>query len=117
MKLLLCITCNQIFSLSKEYAECRGGHGGGQYVGNLDAKVWGPKDKIFVLGFANSTLVQALRDQINIGDRDPVYMPGYGKIPPGREFDAFVIPNAAGSVVRVEDRFEPIVSTSHGFPY
>lgn len=117
MKLLLCVTCNQVFNLNQDYAECRGGHGGGQYIGNLNAKVWGPKDKVFLLGFANSTLAAALRDQIRVGDRTPEYLPGYGMTPKGREFTAFVIPDAAESVAWVDDRFEPIVAPKGGFPY
>lgn len=117
MKLLLCVACNQVFNLSKDYAECQGGHGGGQYISNLNAQVWGPKDKIFVLGFSNSTLVAALRDQISAGDKAPEYLAGYGMTPRGREFTAFVIPDAAESVTWVDDRFEPISTPKSGFPY
>ena len=117
MKILLCSTCNQLFNLSKDYAECKGGHGGGQYIGNLNAKVWGPKDKVFLLGFANSTLVSALRAQIAEGDQRPEYMPGYGMTPKGREFTAFVMPDAAESVTWVDDRFDPIVAPKGSFPY
>lgn len=108
MKLLCCIKCNQVFNLWFEYQECRGGHGGGQYVDSLNAKVWGSPNEIFVLGFANNSLVGALRDQINFGDQEPKHMPGYGMTPPGREFTAFVIPDAATSIVRVEERFDPM---------
>jgi len=100
MKLLFCIKCNEVFSLGLEPKECKGKHGGGVYIDNLNAEVWGPKESVFVLGFTNSSLAGALRDQLNLGDREPVYMPGYGVVPPGRDFTAFVIPNSAASVVR-----------------
>lgn len=108
MKLLCCVKCNQVFNLWFEYQECRGGHGGGQYIDNLNAKIWGDPTEIFVLGFANTSFIGALRDQLNLGDQAPEYMPGYGVTPRGREFTAFVIPDAAASIVRVPDRFEPI---------
>jgi hypothetical protein len=108
MKLLYCATCNQVFNLSNVYTECKGGHSGGQYVDRLNAKVWGPKNKVFVLGFANGSIVDALRSQIRDGDSTEL-MPYAGKMTPkGRGFAAFVIPDAADSVVRVTDRFEPI---------
>ena len=109
MKLLLCAKCNQVFNLAFHYKECDGGHTGGQYIDNLNAKVWGDLTNAFVLGFANTSLTGALRDQLNIGDQPPSYLPGYGLTPKGREFTAFVIPDAAESVERVLERFEPIV--------
>jgi hypothetical protein len=108
MKLLCCIRCNQIFSLSHEYAECKGGHGGGQYVDNLNAKVWGDKKQIFVLGFANSTFISALRGQLNEGDSKEEFFYAGKMTPKGRDFTAFVIPDAADSIIRVEERFDPI---------
>jgi hypothetical protein len=109
MKLVCCAKCNQVFNLWFEYQECRGGHGGGQYVDNLNAKVWGDPANIFVLGFANTSFVGALRDQLHHGDKtdDNFYYMGKST-PRGREFTAFVIPEAADSVVRVLERFEPI---------
>lgn len=108
MKLLTCAKCNQVFNLGFEYQECRGGHGGGQYTDRLNAKVWGDPANIFVLGFANSSFVNALHDQVHYGDQLAEYLPGYGVVPKGREFTAFVIPNAALTVTRVADRFDPI---------
>ena len=108
MKLILCGKCNEVFNLSHTYQECKGGHGGGQYIDHVNAKIWGPKERIFVLGFANSSLVEALQDQLRYGDQAPTYMPGYGTTPPGRDFTAFIIPDAAASVRRVEERFEPV---------
>lgn len=108
MKLFCCGKCNEIFNLSITYKECAGGHGGGQYVDNLNAKVWGDPTRIFVLGFANTSFVGALRDQLHEGDRKDEFFYGGHNTPKGREFTAFVIPEAAGSVQRVMERFEPI---------
>lgn len=108
MKLICCAKCNQVFNLSFQYAECKGGHGGGQYVDHVNAKVWGDLTNIFVLGFANSSFVGALRDQLNNGDRQEKMFYAGGMTPKGREFTAFVIPEAAESVIRVPNRFEPI---------
>ena len=108
MKLLLCAKCQQVFNLGFKYRECDGNHCGGQYIDHLNAKVWGDLPNAFVLGFSNSSLTGALRDQLHIGDQSPSYLPGYGMTPKGREFTAFVIPDAASSVERVLERFEPI---------
>ena len=105
MKLMLCITCNQVFNLSPDrYRECDGGHCGGEYVDSINAEVWGDPKKTFVLGFGNGTVVEALRDQLAHGDRPPCHMPGYGVTSPGREFDAFIIPESAKSVKRSSNR-------------
>lgn len=109
MKLLLCVKCNDTFSLGFKYKECSCGLCGGQYIDNLNAKVWGDPEKSFVLGFANSTFTLALRDQLHRGDLPPTLYYGGQLTPPGREFTAFVIPNAAASVERVIDKFDPIV--------
>lgn len=108
MKLLLCADCNQIFNLSRTYQECDGGHGGGQYTNDVDAQVWGDLTKIFVLGFANTSFVSALRAQVNSGDLPADF--GYaGKVvSKGRDFTAFIIPESAPSITRVTNRFEPI---------
>jgi hypothetical protein len=108
MKLFCCATCNEIFNLSFDYKECQGGHGGGQYVDRVNAKVWGDLTKIFVLGFANTSFVGALRDQLSYGDQAADFYYAGKMTPKGREFTAFVIPEAADSVERVLDRFDPI---------
>lgn len=102
---MLCSVCNETFSLRREYKECTGAHGGGHYTDSLNARVWGDKSKVFLLGFANNSLVKALKDQLNMGDQLETYMPGYGMISPGRNFDAFVIPESANSVTWEESKF------------
>lgn len=95
MKLICCARCNQVFSLGVNYKECDGGHGGGKYVTNLHARIWGPSDLILVLGFANSSFVNAAKEQILNGDLVPSR---------GREFTAFVIPNSATTIQRYDTR-------------
>lgn len=108
MKLLCCVKCNEVFNLSFDYRECSGNHGGGQYVDRLNAKVWGDLTNIFVLGFANTSFVSAMHNQLEHGDRPADFYYAGKMTPKGREFTAFVIPEAADSVVRVLERFEPI---------
>lgn len=108
MKLLCCVRCNQIFSLSHTYAECKGGHGGGQYIDGLNAKIWGNEKQIFVLGFSNSTFIAALRSQLTEGDSKEEMFYAGKMTPKGRDFSAFIIPDAADSIERVEGRFDPI---------
>ncbi len=106
MKLLLCTKCSEVFNLSKVYAECSGKHGGGEYIDDINARVVGPKDTIFVLGFSNPSLIGALRDQRDYGDLPPdtVYGNIIGeKVSMGREFKAFIIPESAKSIVRTEN--------------
>jgi len=109
MKLICCVRCNEVFNLTpNEYKECNGGHGGGQYVDQVNAKVWGDPTIVFVLGFANSTLASALRDQRTLGDQPADFYYAGKMTPKGRNFTAFVIPDAADSVERVLERFEPV---------
>lgn len=96
MKLLCCARCNEVFSLGYAYKECHGGHGGGQYITNITAKIWGTKELITILGFANTSFINAVRQQIMDGDSKNTRG--------GREFTAFVIPNSADSVQRYETR-------------
>lgn len=100
MKLLVCAKCSEVFSLSHEYKECKGGHAGGRYVDNLNAHYWGPRETTFILGFANGSFVDALRGQLMHGDLPPTELGGYGFTSPGREFKAFIIPYSASSVHR-----------------
>jgi hypothetical protein len=109
LKLILCSTCKQVFSLSHDYTECKGGHAGGQYIDDINAKIWGDSKKIFVLGFANSSFVSALRDQLNHGDLPKDFHYAGQVVTKGRYFTAFVIPASAPSIVRVDERFDPVV--------
>lgn len=108
MKLLTCVKCNAIFKLDYTYRECEGGHGGGQYVDNINAQIWGNREEIFVLGFANSSFVDALRAQIKHGDQEGMMPYTGGFVRKGRDFTAFIIPESAPSVKRVEAKFDQI---------
>ena len=72
---------------------------------NITAKVWGPADKIFILGFANGTFISALQDQIQFGDSKEKMRYGAGFETRGRDFTAFVIPDSASSIIRVDEKF------------
>ena len=106
MKIFCCHQCNELFSLSHEYKECKGKHGGGMYIDNLNAKVWGEKDRYSVLGIDNGSFVAAIREQIKNGDSTEMMYYAGGMTPKGREFDAFIIPTAAKSVIRLDKRFD-----------
>lgn len=108
MKIICCVKCNQIFNLGFDYQECRGGHGGGQYTDAINAQIWGNREEIFVLGFANSTFIDALRAQIKDGDQTGMMPYGGGFERKGRDFTAFIIPESASSITHVDERFEPI---------
>lgn len=108
MKLLCCANCNEVFNLSYIYQECAGGHGGGQYVNNVEAKVWGDLGKIFVLGFANTSFISALRAQVEQGDLTADFNYSGRIVSKGRDFTAFVIPESAPSIDRVLNKFEAI---------
>lgn len=102
MKLLICTWCNSVFNLKKnEIKTCSCGRCGGQYTNEIDAEYWGDKQTTYLIGFANSTLVTALRDQRDLGDSTQT-MPYAGKnVAKGREFTAFVIPDSTPSVRRI----------------
>lgn len=104
MKILACLKCNQLFSLGIEYQECKGNHGGGKYIDNLNAEVWGDRKEIQILGFSNSSFIDALRSQINHGDQAGM-MPYAGSyVHKGRDFTAFIIPESAPTVKWLIDK-------------
>jgi len=78
MKLLLCKKCSEIYSLSKETKTCTCGKTSGRYLDKGNIEYTGG-DNVFVLGFSNSSLINAL-----IEHKDSNVM--------GTEFTAFVIP-------------------------
>ena len=112
MKLLLCIRCNEVFNLGFTERACSGQHTGGRYVDELNARVCGSRQDMQVLGFANSTLVQALRQQIFRGDSSETMQYAGKEVARGRDFGAFVIPYSADSVVRFETRAEYLAQES-----
>lgn len=91
MKLLLCHKCNDVFSLKMTTRTCDCGRLSGLYVDELNAKVYGTEGEYTVIGFANSTLINAIKQQLEHGDQDGFF---------GRRFEAFIIPEKAESVKR-----------------
>lgn len=100
MKLILCEKCSDVVCLKLGIdRSCACGESGGRYVDNLNAEVWGP---CFKLGFANMSLVSALRAQKFDGDPKDVMLYGGKYVTKGRDFQAFVIPESAETMKRVE---------------
>lgn len=100
MKLLLCIKCSDVVALrSSQERTCECGLCGGKYVDDLNAEYWGPA---YLLGFANSSLVSALRLQIAEGDSDEVMGGIYRGEKKGRDFTAFIIPESAPSIKKTD---------------
>lgn len=76
MKLLMCLNCNDVFSLDMYEKSCRCGRSKGKYINQQLAEYTG--EFTMPLGFSNSSLIQAIKDQPNEGL--------------GKEFTAFVVP-------------------------
>jgi len=88
MKLILCDKCGDIFNLNFHLKKCSCGSSYGKYLSDgLNAEVGGSS---IMIGFANSSIKKALAQRIFINDG-------------GIEFTAFVIPESARSIRRMED--------------
>ena len=86
MKLLLCKNCQDFIRLIQgETRTCKCGAVSGKYLDNLNAIYSG--DEAIPIGFANSTLVEAIRNQPE---------EGMGKV-----FTAFVIPKKCYTIEKV----------------
>ena len=107
MKLLFCVTCNEVFNLRQgQYQQCSGAHGGGVYQDPIRAQIWGDRRLILLIGFANSSFVDSARAQIRDGDpAELFYYAGRPEVR-GRDFKAFIIPESASSVTRSATRQE-----------
>lgn len=105
MKLLLCLKCDDVFSLRTERVRkclCKASSGGYEADG-LSAFYKGPA---LMLGFANSTFTHAVREQLVKCDEGLQKMGGFGAYAnelKGRDFTAFVIPESASSIQREGD--------------
>lgn len=87
MKLLLCTACSDVFALRlNKLRSCACGKVKGQYVDQLNAEYEG---EAVVLGIANNSLVNAIVEQRERGDRTDGL---------GRQFTAFIIPEGAKTV-------------------
>lgn len=101
MKLLVCLLCDDVFSLRSRKRTCQCKSSSGKYLkDNLTAEFSGP---CLLLGFANSTYIQAVRDQVKRGDEglEPMGLPLYSQELKGRDFTAFVIPESAKTAKRI----------------
>jgi hypothetical protein len=86
MKLLLCEECNDVIKLDYKVRYCKCRKTGGRYLQDgLKAEYWG--EHAIPLGFANSSLVEAVNDQPENGQ--------------GRIFTAFVIPKQCPTMRKV----------------
>lgn len=92
MKLLLCEACWDVRKLFiGEKVSCQCGQAWGQYTDGLNAVYGG---RAVMLGFANTSLIQAIDDNKTKG---ALVVRGQEK---GRGFSAFVIPESAPTVKR-----------------
>lgn len=86
MKLLLCRKCQDVFKLQSKQKTCACGAVGGRYFEDgINAEYWG--ENAVPIGFANSTLADAILDQPEEGW--------------GKEFKAFVIPKVCPTMQKV----------------
>jgi len=86
MKLILCKNCQDIVRLIKEERFCRCGKCSGKYTDDLNAWYKGG-EFVVPLGFANSSLISALRNQPKEGW--------------GENFTAFVIPEICDTFKKI----------------
>lgn len=102
MKLLVCLKCSDVFSLSiHEWKTCACKTVSGAYVDQLNAEVQMPDRSCgVVLGFANGSIGDAIYQQVQYGDSTQTMRYGLQHVTKGRDFAAFVIPESADSVKR-----------------
>ena len=86
MKLIYCPECGDVVCLTSDPRSCQCGNCWGQYTDAVNAMV---SENAVVLGFANSSFTNALKN------------PPTDPNGPGKEFDAFIIPNGCATVKRV----------------
>lgn len=80
MKLLYCITCEDVFKLDKDLRSCRCGIVKGRYIDNITAETNG---KGISLAIGNGSLQNAITDmlaQIGNGNRESFLEVGKGRI-------------------------------------
>jgi hypothetical protein len=84
MKLLLCLECNDIFSVDLKLKKCSCGKTKGQYIDNLNAIYEG--DCAMPIGISNQSLKEAVLNQPDKGM--------------GKEFTAFTIPRYCPTFIK-----------------
>lgn len=95
MKLILCKNCSDVIRLFEEVRHCKCGRTGGKYLNDVESEYWG--EDAMPIGFANPSLLQALRGQ-----------PEKGK---GREFKAFIIPKDCPTMKKVKNAAKSVGSS------
>lgn len=90
MKLIFCNECTDVIALHREPRSCLCGKSSGRYLDGRMAEIAGP---CVPLGFANASLIDAIRDR-----------PGAGL---GKHFAAFVIPKRCAWVRVAEEGSTP----------
>lgn len=86
MKLLLCLNCNDVFSLGLELKKCRCGETKGQYIDIVNAIYEG--NNATPIGISNISLKEAVLNQPDRGM--------------GKEFTAFTIPRDCPTFIKKE---------------
>ena len=96
MKLLVCVKCNDVFSVrTAEEKSCSCGLSKGQYKADgLHANYSGP---CFPVGFSNPSFISAIRNQPDRGL--------------GVRFEAFVIPKDCPTFVKTDEPYEIKIQT------
>lgn len=84
MKLLLCLECNDIFSLDLKMKKCSCGKTKGKYIDHLNAIYEG--DGAIPIGISNASLREAILNQPDEGM--------------GEEFTAFTIPKKCPTFIK-----------------
>ena len=97
MKLLVCLSCSDVFALRYEERACFCGKSRGKYVDKKNAHIEGNSMPI---GFDNRDFRSAIKAQALIDkDENPL-------ITSGMRFEAFTIPDTADSIKRISDEKE-----------
>lgn len=86
MKLLICINCQDVFSLNHKEKSCSCGGASGKYVNDIYAVYSGAFAT--PLGFANNSFISAVHNQPKEGN--------------GEQFIAFVIPKECNTFEKIE---------------
>ena len=94
MKLVLCLSCHDVYKLASVTRHCKCGNTSGHYLEDGLNAVVSDNDDTCVLGFHNGELATAINRQRTFGDQADGM---------GRRFAAFVIPDKAPTVKRVRD--------------
>ncbi len=96
MKLLLCLDCSDIFSLTRREKKCNCGNTSGQYIDRVNAEISG---NCIPIGFSNKSFKMALLIQ---AQQNALYDKNMDIALAGERFEAFIIPHNAKSIKRIK---------------